>query len=457
MASGEKVVHTVCHNDCGGGCLLKVHVRDGFITRIDTDDAEGLQYRACPKGRAHRQWMYSPNRLKYPMKRAGERGEGEFVRISWDEALDTVASEMVRIKKTYGPSAILLQSRGADLGLLHHRRPMQRLLSLWGGFSTTWGAASYEGALFASLATYGTTLVANDRDDLLNARLIIMWGLDVVGTIHHNNTRWFLAQAREKGTKIVSIDPKHTNSTATFAHHWIPIRPGTDTAMLLAMAYVMVMENLHDRSFLDAHTVGFDRFRDYVLGVEDGVPKTPSWAESITGVAAEVIAGLAREYATTKPAALMPGWSAGRTANGEQFHRAIMVLAAMAGNVGKHGGNSGAGVYGQTYRYSLGEVLPASMNPVDQGAPARKNALPGSGEAGSSSRVHNSKVWDAILEGKAGGYPADYKLLYVLNSNLLNQHPNVNRGVKALRALEFIAVQESLSPLPPGLLIYYCR
>ncbi len=438
----EQVINTICHNDCGGGCVLKVHVQDGRVTRIETDDSTELQYRACPKGRAHRQWMYSPDRLKYPMKRSGERGEGKFERISWDEALDTVAGEMVRVRKTYGPSAILLLSGGGDLVQVHHNRPMQRLLSLAGGYSATWGGASFEGALFASLTTYGTTQSASDRDDLLNSRLIIMWGLDVVSTIHHNNTRWYLAQAREKGTRIVSIDPKHTNSTATFAHQWIPIRPGTDTAMLIAMAYVIIKENLQDQPFLDRYTIGFDRFKDYVLGIADGVPKTPSWAEAITGVKAEVIAKLAREYATMKPAALMPGWSAGRTASGEQFHRAIMVLAAMTGNVGIHGGNSGAGVYGQTYRYNLGAILPTGRNPVDEGVPLRKNALPAAGAAGSSSRVHNSRIWDAILEGKAGGYPADYKLVYMVNSNYLNQHPNVNKGVKALKTLEFIAVQE---------------
>jgi len=442
MAETEKVIPTICHNDCGGGCVLKVHVRDGVITRIETDDGEGLQYRACPKGRAHRQWMYSPDRLKYPMKRAGERGHGKFERISWDEALDTVASELKRVREAYGSSAILLLTGGGDAAQLHHGKPMHRLLSLTGGYTATWGIASFEGARFASLATYGTGSSANTRDDLLNSRLIIMWGLDVVSTIHYNNTRYYLAQAREKGIRIVSVDPKYTNSTATFAHQWIPVRPGTDTAMLVAMAHVIIAENLQDQSFLDTYTFGFDRFKDYVLGTEDGVPKTPAWAEAITGAPAEAIAGLAREYATTKPSALMPGWGAGRTANGEQFHRAVMVLAAMTGNIGIHGGNSGAGVYGQTYNHELGRILTVGRNPVDQGAPRRKDALSGLGAAGLSTRVHNSKVWDAILEGKAGGYPADYKLLYVLNSNYLNQHPNVNKGVRALKALEFIAVQE---------------
>ncbi len=442
MADSEQVIPTICHNDCGGGCLLRVHLRDGAVIRIETDDGEGLQYRACPKGRAHRQRMYSPDRLKYPMKRVGERGEGKFERISWDEALDTVAGKLNGIKQSYGPSAILLLSGGGDLVQLHHGKPIHRLLSLAGGYSATWGIASFEGARFAGLSTYGTAMVGNTRDDLLNSKLIIMWGLDVASTIHANNTRHFIARARENGTKVVSIDPKYTDSTATFAHQWIPIRPGTDTAMLIAMAFVIITENLHDRAFLDKYTVGFDVFEKYVLGVEDGVARTPAWAEDITGVSADVIARLAREYATTRPAALMPGWSAGRTANGEQFHRAVMVLSAMTGNVGIHGGNSGAGVYGQTYRHSLGQFLPVGKNPLDEAATRRKDALPGLGSAGLDTRIHNHKVWDAILEGKAGGYPADYKMAYVLNSNYLNQHPDINKGVRALKALEFIVVQE---------------
>ncbi len=441
MVNAERVIPTICNTDCGGECLLRVHVQDGAITRIETDDGQGLQYRACPKGRAHRQLMYSPDRLKYPMRRVGERGDGKFSRISWDEALDTVAGELKRVYGTAGASAVLFLTFGGDLGQLHFARPMHRLLCLMGGYSTTWGITSNEGAGFASLSTYGTTLSANTRDDLLNAKLIVMWGLDVANTMHATNTKWYMAQAREKGTRIVSVDPKYTDSTATFAHQWIPIRPGTDTAMLIAMAYVIIKEDLHDRIFLDRYTVGFDAFEKYVLGVEDGVAKTPSWAESITGVSAEVIARLARDYATVRPAALMPGWGPGRTANGEQFHRAAMVLSAMTGNVGIHGGNSGTGVYGGAYRFSLGPTL-RGRNLVDQGKPRPKDTLPGSGTARSDARVNVSRVWDAILNGKAGGYPADYKLLYLVNANLLNQLPNTNKGVKALKTLEFIVIQE---------------
>ncbi len=192
MADRETVIPTICHNDCGGGCLLKIHVRQGAVTRVETDDGEGLQYRACPKGRAHRQRMYSPDRLKYPMRRVGERGAGKFERISWDEALNTVAGKLPGIKAAHGPAAILRLEGGGDLVQLHSGKPMHKLLCSLGGYSATWGIASFEGARFAGLATYGTAAVGNTRDDLPNSKLIIMWGLDVASTIHGNNTRYFM-------------------------------------------------------------------------------------------------------------------------------------------------------------------------------------------------------------------------------------------------------------------------
>ncbi len=169
------IVQTGCCHDCGGRCVLRAHVKDGRIIRFETDNGEEPQIRACLRGRAYRQRVYSPDRLKYPLRRTGERGQGQFERISWDEALDTVASELIRIKETYGNSAILLAGGGgSNQGLLHGRGPITQMLLHFGGFTRGWGAASYEGALFASMATYGTIRTGNSRDDLLNSRFIIV-------------------------------------------------------------------------------------------------------------------------------------------------------------------------------------------------------------------------------------------------------------------------------------------
>ena len=435
------VVPTSCCHDCGGRCVLKAHVRDGVIIRIETDDGEEPQLRACLRGRAYRQRVYAPDRLQFPMKRVGERGEGKFERISWDEALDTVARELNRVRDTYGLSNILFIKLAGSQGFVHGTGPVDRLLKAFGGFTERWGSPSNEGAVFASMATYGTEFTGNSRDDLLNSRLVIMWGWNPADTVWVTNTSFYLAKAREAGVKIISVDPRFTDSAATFADQWIPIRPGTDTAMLIAMAYVMIEENLQDQKFLDTYTVGFDKLKDYVLGMEDGVAKTPKWAEEITGVPADTIANLAREYAGVKPAALIVSFAPGRSAMGEQYHRAASTLAAMTGNIGIHGGNAPGAKLAYPSRQL--RMPPSPPNPVVEAAPPRKNALPSLEDTNpSSALIHTSKLYDAILQGKAGGYPSDLKLLYVVCCNPLNQFPNTNKAVEALRKLEFIVIHE---------------
>jgi anaerobic dimethyl sulfoxide reductase subunit A len=317
------------------------------------------------------------------------------------------------------------------------------MLLAFGGFTRIWGAPSYEGPLFASMATYGTIRTGNSRDDLLNSRLVILWGWNPANTIWDPETTFTLARVREKGIKMVAVDPRYTDTAATFAHQWIPIRPGTDAAMLIAMAHVIIAEGLTDNAFIDKYTVGFDRYKDYVLGREDGVPKTPQWAEAITTVPAGTIVGLAREYARSKPAALIAGWGPARAAGGEQYSRAANVLTAITGNIGIRGGYAA----GFMRAYSSRETASGShgsRNPVEKGAPPRKNSLHRlrGGTNPNSARVHSAKIFDAILRGRGGGYPADLKMAYVVASNFINQFPNTRRGVEAFKSLEFVVVHE---------------
>ncbi|MFC1980640.1 molybdopterin-dependent oxidoreductase [Chloroflexota bacterium] len=438
----EKVVMTTCNSHCGGQCLLKVYVKDGVITRIETDDGAEPQYRACLKGRAQRQRVYAPDRLKYPMKRVGARGEGKFERISWDEALDIMAGELKRVRDTYGPGAIILRAGAGDITYLHSQRAIRRLLGITGGYSQHWGTFSHQGGRYASVATVGTLFTQNSRDDILNSRLIILWGVDPANTVQHTNTCWYLAQARELGIRIISIDPRYTDTTAVFANQWIPIRPGTDAAMLIAMAYVMLKENLQDQNFLDTYTIGFEQFERYVLGEDDGVPKTPAWAEAITGVPTATIENLAREYATTRPAALVAGVAAGRTAYGEQYHRAAHTLAAMTGNVGKHGGDSAGKSWAAFMIFSFMKLGGMNyFNPVEDDAPQYRYSIVDA-EVRDRGRINMAQIADAVLKGKEGGYPFDYKLLYIVNANYLNQAPDANKCVRAFNKLEFIIVHE---------------
>jgi anaerobic dimethyl sulfoxide reductase subunit A len=433
QSTGGKTVITTCPHDCGGRCVLKAHIEEGRIVRIETDDGDEPQLRACARGRAYRRRVYHPDRLKYPMRRVGARGEGRFERVSWDEALGSIAGSLQPVKESFGNQSILYIGYSGNTGtFLHNQLAVFRLLSMFGGFTPVWGSASFWGSLFSSEITYGTLTAGHTPDDILNARLIIMWGWNPAETVQRTNTAYYLARARERGARIICIDPRYTDSAAAFAAEWIPIRPGTDAALAISMAHEMLSGNLHDQSFLDSYTTGFEQFRDYVLGHSDGVPKTPAWAEKSTGVPAAAITRLAREYAVMKPAKLMTLGAPGRTAFGEQFHRSAAALAAMTGNIGIYGGEpAGFG------------LAPVGLQPVaGTGLIARK--LPGNLPEGARQRpaVHITRLWDLMLEGTQGGFPADIKLAYITNSNALNQFMNTNKAVRALQQVETVIVHE---------------
>ena len=438
-----KIIRATSTFDCGGRCPLRLHVKDGRIIRVEGDDAqEPEQLRACLRCRAYRKEVYHPERLMHPLKRVGPKGEGRFERISWDEALETIAQELGRVKDTYGNPSIFLAAGGGYLGALHNGAPATaKLFSMFGGYTTLYGNVSSEGAVWAVMTQYGSVMVGHSREDLLNSRLIIMWGWDPARMISGTNTMYHLIRAKEAGARIISIDPRYHDSAATLAEQWIPIRPGTDTAMMVSMAYVMIRENLHDQEFLDKYTVGFDRFRDYVLGVEDGVEKTPAWAEPITGVPALTIERLAREYATTKPAALMDCQGPARSAMGEQYNRCAMTLTAMTGNIGRHGGSAAGGLMGIPVGHLFrSPTIPGMKNPVEAGGPSIRGTL--DLRLRLVRRIHINRIFDAILKGKDGGYPADIKLAWFLNNNFLNQLGNTNKAARALRGLEFLIVSE---------------
>jgi anaerobic dimethyl sulfoxide reductase subunit A len=454
--TGVTIVNTGCCHDCGGRCVLKAHVKDGRIIRMESDTGPEPQIRACARGRAYRQRLYSAERLQYPLRRTGERGSGQFERISWDEALDTVAVQMKRIKADYGNRAILFLPGAGNQGMLHGPTAPGIMLTMFGGYTRYWGIPSYEGAMFASMATYGTIRTGHSREDLVNSRLILMWGWNPANTIWDPETSLWLAKAREKGARLVVVDPRFTDSAATFGHQWIPIRPGTDAAMLLAMAQVIISEGLHDQPFIDKHTIGFEPFKEYVLGKADGQPKTPQWAEAITQVPAQTIVDLARAYATQKPAALIAGWGPARTAIGEQYARCAAVLCAITGNIGIPGGYASGFMRAYSSRES-GHLMKKdpnrqvdkakgipSANPVEDGARPRPDSLYklSGGTNATNARIHQSKIWDAILRGRAGGYPADLKMAYIVASNCLNQYPNANRGAQALKSLDFVVIHE---------------
>jgi anaerobic dimethyl sulfoxide reductase subunit A len=409
--------------------------------RISTDPRkwtpEEAPLHACVRGFGQLERLHHPDRITRPLRRTGPRGSGQFERIGWDEALDLVARQMLRIRAAHGPAAILDCSRTGSLSMLHSRSTVKRLLHMFGGCTELWTNISAEAEVFAVRHTYGAKAdyksAGREPTDYVNSRLILMWGWSPGDGTFGTGTLQYLKLAKRRGARIICVDPRRTRTSWELADQHVFIRPSTDTAALIAMAHVMVTEGLQEQAFLDRHVLGFDEghlpagapagssYRAYLLGETDGVPKTPEWAAAITGIPAATLRALAVELATTKPAALQTGYAPGRTLYGEQFHRAAYALCAMTGNVGVPGGNAGTS-NGATGRCGI-QALPTGENPT-------------------GARVSSPLLADLLERGRAGGYPADVKMIYSCAGDLFNQLPNVSRIVAGAENLEFMVVHD---------------
>jgi anaerobic dimethyl sulfoxide reductase subunit A len=436
-APGETVVTSTCGHNCGGRCVVNAHVRDGQIVRISTDPRrwtpEQPPLHACVRGFGQLERVNHPDRLRHPLRRTGRRGAGEFERVGWDEALDEIAGQMLRIRDAYGPAAILDCSRTGSLSMLHNRTTVLRLLNMFGGCTELWTNISAEAEVFAVRQTFGAKAeyksAGREPTDYVNSRFLLMWGWSPGDGTFGTGTQRYLKEAKRRGARIVCVDPRLTRTSRELADEHVFIRPSTDAAALIAMAYVIASEGLQDQAFIDRHVLGFDAagvpagasYRAYLFGEPDGVPKTPEWAAQITGVPAATIRRLAIEYATTKPAALQCGYAPGRTIAGEQFHRAAYALAALTGNIGVPGGNTGVS-NGATGRVGI-KSLPAGANPT-------------------GARVASPLLADLLARGRSGGYPADIKMIYSAAGDLFNQLPNVRKTVAAAERLEFMVAHD---------------
>ena len=223
------------------------------------------------------------------------------------------------MRETHGPGALFIPYGTGSYNQTNGSHVARRLLNIAGGCLGIWNSYSWAAINVATPTVYGTLTTGNQRQDWLNAKLILMWGWNPAEMRDGTNSDFFLKLARQRGARVVCIDPRHSLSAASLADEWVPIRPGTDAALMTAMAYVMVTEGLFDAEFVRTHCVGFDAsqmppgceteesYRDYLLGARDGVPKTPEWAEPITTVPRATIARLAREYATIGPGRPLSG------------------------------------------------------------------------------------------------------------------------------------------------------
>ncbi len=351
----------------------------GKIERLDPvefDKAPSLQLQAIA------QQPYNAARIRYPMVRksylekgykAGGKGRGSepFVRVTWDKALELVASELKRVREKYGSVSIYGGSYGwmsaGNLGSA--RNLMQRVLNLNGGFTGHYGDYSTGCAQVILPYVIGSNGVYEQQTawEVLaeKCELLVMWGadptvtndIDWVTTIHENAEG--MEMVKNAGVPVIAVNPLKPDAAEYFGKNceWIAPKPGTDVAMMIAMAHELESSGKVDREFIRKFTVGYDKFIAYVLGKTDGVAKTPAWAEKICGVKADAIKRLAH-LMREKRSMLMGGWGIQRAQHGEQVHWMMVVLAAMCGHIGQPGGG-----FGFSYHYSNGGAA-TSMAPA---------------------------------------------------------------------------------------------
>lgn len=399
-----------------------------------------------------------PNRVAAPAVRRGwlERGPGpdrarggdEFVELGWDETLDLLAAELRRVRERYGNQAVFGGSYGwASAGRFHHAQSqLRRFLNAFGGFTSSRNTYSHGTSAVVLPHIVGSAHEVLDRGTswptiLAHTELLVAFGgvpgknLSVVpGGVTRHRTPDFVARLADRGTEIALVSPLRDDLPAGLNARWYPIRPASDTALLLALAHTLVTENLHDQRFLRDYCVGYEEFERYLLGVEDGVPKDAEWAQARTELPAADIVALARRMAAARTMVTVT-WSLQRTEHGEQPVWAAIALAAMLGQIGLPGGGFGHG-YG-----SMGNVgdigpelhvphLPQASNPVREFIPVARIA---------DLLLNPGGRYD--YDGAVRTYP-EIKLVYWAGGNPFHHHQDLNRLREAFSRPDTVVVHE---------------
>ncbi len=481
-APTDEIHWSQCNVNCGGNCIFQWHSKDGKILYMESDNLgdSDLQSRACLRGRSMRRWINSPDRLMYPMKRAGKRGEGKFEKISWDEAIQTIADQLKYTIEKYGNEAIyvnyatgMYSSTGRQCG--------QRLLSLLGGYTNQ--GYDYSTHMLQAImpfmygsganldekgnhATLGKPATKFSPYDAVNASsfseaerasdLVVMFGNSPAETrMGGANAVWDFAKVREavtgRGGRIINIDYRLNETSSGHPDEWLPIRPGTDAALCSAIAHEWIANDQIDKEFLDTYCVGYDEdtmpesaagqnksYKDYIMGTGyDMVEKTPEWAAPITQIPADTIRQLAADIAAAKAPYICQGWGSQRHTNGEDTTRAICMLPVLIGQIGLPGTNTGQRE-AEPPTYLVGSL--PFKNPVKTTIPVYQwlNAV----DHGRDMTALNAGVMGADALG------TDIKFIWNYAGNCLtNQHGDINYTHEILSdetKCEFILVWDTV-------------
>lgn len=326
-ATNKKTVYSCCPRNCYDTCSIITTVEDGVIKFVTGNPQNTYTNgRLCVKGYSYPRRVYSPDRVKYPMKQTA-KGSGKWEQISWDEAYTIIANKILEIKKEYGNTLpICLNKYSGNFNVLSYC--VEGMMSSFGHTTRCQGTPCWPAGIDSQSFDMGA-IVNSDPESFLKSKMIIVWGANPAWCSVHS--MHIIQKAKENGCKVVFIDPVMTAS-ASKGDEFIEIKTSTDGALALGMCKYILDHNLQDDEWMEKNSVGYKEFIDYV-----NKNITIEWASETTGIPADVIERLAEEYATTEPAAIWIGYGMQRHANGGATVRAIDALAAMCGNIGKMG------------------------------------------------------------------------------------------------------------------------
>lgn len=440
----------LCHPRCG----TLLHIEDGQVVKVTGDPDHPINRGAiCERGRLMVEHLYHPDRLNYPLKRVGERGEGKWEQISWDQALDEVAEKLSALRNEYGAETLTF-THGTKRT---YHWDCRRFFNLFGspntcGVNTICMCPGYA----TEFATYGGMVFAGE---IPAAKCVVLWGCNASQS-DPNLLYPMIVHARKNGAKLIVIDPRRTRE-AEKADLWLQIRPGTDLALMLGWIRLIIKEGLYDHKFVSDWTVGFEELK---AEVEE---YTPEKVSEITSVPAELVVQSARMYATSGPAVIPFGFGLDKQGiNATQNARGRAIIRAITGNLEIPGGEvfSQAGDIGKIHDWTyleINDVLPASQRAKQLGADkypffgfpgwerntAANDKLPEgymmAPEAWHSNLAHAREVIDAILTGK----PYPVKAAITLANNPLVALPNTKRVFEAIKALDlYVVVDYYMTP-----------
>jgi len=418
---GERVVPSFCEL-CFWKCGILAHVKDGRVTKIQGNPRDPLSRgHLCPRGAGGTGLLYDPDRLKQPLLRRSKRGAQQFEAVAWDDALNEVAVRLEQIKDRWGPTALALFSHGYGGNWMKH------LFKAYG--SPNIAAPSYaqcRGPREVGFnLTFGSGVGSPEVTDMPNSRCIVLIGSHLGENMHNTQVQDFAAAIRN-GADIIVVDPRFSVA-ASKARHWLPIKPGTDLALLLAWMNVIIGEELYDRDYIDRYAYGFEQLREHVK------PYSPEWAYPRTSIEPELIRRTARVMAAARPAALVhPGRHVTWYGNDTQRSRAIAILNALLGSWGRKGG-----FYVPSYM-----ELPAYPYPgyrEDNGGPADR---PNPSDFPLADEALAQGICEATIPGVRGD--ARIRGWMVYGSNLPTTLPNPAQTYQAIQELELLVTVDVL-------------